>query len=219
MATVRGMDGSLHVGGVIFTVAQPVTDGAVSSGANAVTVVAGMLRGIIMGGDTFTVTVPSGAADNTLYTVDALSGGRIAGDTIDLTFTPGASRAWPDGTEVDFAVHEVAQVRSWSAAVSRERLDASFMGLTSKAYRLGQLDWTGNMEVLLDYESSEQGGLIDKLLANVDTSVTATFRAESGKQFYGDIFVSGGDVTNEISSLVSMSLEFQGTSLLEIDWS
>ena len=93
------------------------------------------------------------------------------------------------------------------------------MGLTSKAYRLGQLDWTGNMEVLLDYESSEQGGLIDKLLANVDTSVTATFRAESGKQFYGDIFVSGGDVTNEISSLVSMSLEFQGTSLLEIDWS
>ena len=224
MATFRGQDGSVHIGGVIFTLDQPVTNGAVSSGDDTVTVHAGAgkdLRGVILSGDTFTV-----AAATTVYTVDTITttppgkntDGAIVNDTITFDFTPDAAATWATASDVYFAAHSVAQIKSWSATVTREKLDASYMGLASKQYRLGQIDWNGNAEVLFDYGDPYQKKVMDLLLANTDVPATLTLRADDGKQFYGKMFISGGDVTNETNALAMFSVEFQGTSALRVDW-
>lgn len=84
----------------------------------------------------------------------------------------------------------VANVTQWSLTAPREKLDASVMGDSSKTYKLGMKDWSGQVTCRFDYgDTTGQKAILDAALAASPTALAFEFVTESsGTTFSGSAY-------------------------------
>lgn len=211
MTTLRGLDGMMALGG--YLIGSILVDGAVSALGTSVNFKSsGTLVGVSGPGDTFTV----GA--NT-YTVTSTWIVASTNTVVGVTFTPGAVGGFTDGAAVTYAVNSVANVRQWQATPTFAVLDTTVMRNYWDTCRTGRSHWTGEMDVLLDYDDPFQKILIDKILTNsppLGTTAAILLNATYGlvRNFYGAAQLKQLQFSSSIENVVMVKAMFEGNGRL-----
>lgn len=216
MATHRGMDGALVLGGILD--GSPLVNGALAQGATSMNIDAGSLNGVVFAGDKFTLAGESGSPQHTVTGGPYVaSGNAITG----ITFTPPiATGGVADNAAVTFVANSVAQILSWEMGAERDVLDASTMGDKWRKVVGGMARWSGEAEALLDYGDAKQKELIDKIATASPASADAglILRAGTTKQFYGSALLTGFRVVGDTGTLFRVSFQFSGSGSVLPNW-
>jgi len=218
MSTFRGIDGEVHIGGVIST-GSPQTKGAVAEGATSATLDGGgaAMQGVVVPGDKFTV-----AGDATEYTV--VTGGAVGASVaneVAITFTPSVQLVggWLDNSSVTFVNNQAVQARGWSADIVREMLEDSVLGDEGKTYEPEQVNWTGEITALFDYANQEQKDLFDAIVGSSPSELGVTLVTDLNKQtVFGQIRPNSVSDRSNKGELAIATFGFQGQGLPAINW-
>lgn len=125
-----------------------------------------------------------------------------------------------DGS-VTFATNVVAEVKSWSAQVTGEVLDTTSMGLKWRTVKGGVAQWNGQMVAQLDYgDTLGQKAMIDKLIQTTPDSVgaAAELLVNTGKKLSGTILITNIAITQQLGSIVEVTIGFEGSGQPTIAW-
>lgn len=116
------------------------------------------------------------------------------------------------GTDSGGASTAVANVRSWTVDHTKDVIETSKMGDSSRNYISGLHSFTGSMEVI--YDSTETGATVFDT-ANDSALHVEFFPATTGGQKYeGDVIVTSVSRTASFDDLVTATVSFQGTGPL-----
>jgi len=116
------------------------------------------------------------------------------------------------GTDSGGASTAVANVRSWTVDHTKDVLESTKMGDSSRFYISGLHSFTGTMEVI--YDSSESGATV------FDPANDATLHVEffptttGGQKYEGDVIVTSVSRTASFDDLVTATVSFTGTGPL-----
>src|SRR4051812_10958269 len=111
MATLRGMDGFLSLGGILVASAGPLVNGALIAAAQTLNLDGTALTGVVAPGDTFTL---AGEAGTPVHTVTGGFYIAAANAITGLTFTPGiAGGGVADNAAITFTSNAVGEARLW----------------------------------------------------------------------------------------------------------
>lgn len=208
----RGADGRVAQGGDI--VGSPLVQGAVVQGASQATFDGAGFKGVFLAGDTFTV-----AGDAQQYTVSADA--VVAAGVVTVQFTPAVVPAggWADNAAVSVASNKVAGVTAWELSPAREEIETTEMGAAAKTFTRDIPEWTGSINVMLDYGDPEQAALIDAVRdGSASDDLAVTLVAKDGRMFYGAAQVTAGGIASERGALVNATLGVRGSGLLHTNW-
>ena len=210
--TFQGFNGLLVAGGIQD--GAPRLNGALASAAATLALDdngAGTLTGVILGGDTFTI---SGETGSPTHTVTAGATFTIASASCtSITFTPAiATGGVADNATITFTSNSVAQVTRWDMAVRQPMLDRTTLGDKWRRFKGGLASWTGTAEALLDYADPNQAKLIDRLVTATPASTPSgmVLRLTTSKQWYGYAYLSRGRVMVQKDALVRIAFDFTG---------
>lgn len=209
MSTYRGLDGGVSLGGIVQ--GAPLVQGAVAASATSMTIDGSPLTGVVIPGDTFTVS-----GDATVYTV--VTGGAIASNALALTFSPGSTAGFADNAAVTFAANSMGEIKSWTLSATRDLLEDTAMGDASKTYKAGLNQMSGTVGCHLDYGDAEQAEFIDDVVASGAATLGLTLIASDGKQFWGQVAASGFNVSSDLTAIVGVSFNWQSSTPFAIDW-
>jgi hypothetical protein len=225
MATFRGVDGFLAVGGGHLQAnAAPKLAQAENAGATTVILNASVsLVGVVMAGDTFTIAGEAGSPVHTVSGGPYLASGNSVGP---ITFSPQiAAGGVAQNAVVTIAATSIAEARLWTLTSGVDVLETTKFGTAGwKEFRGGLAEWSGTGEAHLDYGDLKQKALIDKLSgANPsDTANAAVFgvlpSATVLKQFYGSMTLTQMQLGANVNDLVRVTFQFRGVGAINIDW-
>jgi hypothetical protein len=212
MTTYRGMDGFVSLGGYVAGALRVAS--AVDEGGTQVTLTGTpLLSGVVLAGDTFTVTGVSGT-----YTSQStvLAASNSLGP---VAFSPAApAGGFPAGAAVLFASSSVAQTRQWSATPTLQILETTVQGATHRTRRTGLVEWEGTFEALFDYGDPQQASLLDRYTAAKPSGVVAgvsfSVSPDGPVVLYGAAVLTTLAITSPGQELVSVTVTFQSTSQL-----
>ena len=209
MATYRGLDGGVALGGIVD--GSPLVQGTVSAAATSMTIDATTLTGIVIPGDTFTVS-----GDATVYTV--VTGGAIASNELAITFTPGSDAGFADNAAVTFTANAMGEIKAWTLNATRDLLEDTAMGDTAKTYKVGLNQMSGTVECHMDYGDTRQAEFIDDAIASGSAVLGLTLVVADGKQFWGQVRASGFSVPTDMSTITPVSFTWQSSIPFAINW-
>ena len=221
MATYRGMDGYLALGGYIVGTANPRVTAARTAGDTTLTVGATVtLYGVIMPGDTFTL---GGEAGSPVHTVTGAAPYVSAANTIGpITFsTVIAAGGTLINATFNLASSSIANAKMHEITTALEVMDASVFSTTWKNFVGGIGSWTGRGEAWLDYGDPPQKEFLDALVAAQATASGVIFgiNPTAGvKQFYGLAIFTGATVGAQIGALISVTFTFTGSGTILPNW-
>lgn len=214
----RGMEGFLVLGGYLVGSSIAV-NGVVLAGASTVNIDGVPLTGVILPGDTFTVTGVAGTYTVTNTTALLAAGNAIAG----ITFTPVAPvGGFPNLATFLLTANAVANMRQWMATSNLAILDKTVMGEFWNTCVGGLGSWAGSFRALLDYADPRQAVLVDAILAATPVGqLSGLFFGVQGGQprgLYGAPLFSGLSIESQLTDLVMISGTFTGTDALLTVW-
>lgn len=218
MATLRGLEGFLVLGGYLVGTTIAV-NGTVLAGAATVSIDGSPLTGVILPGDTFTVTGVLGT-----YTVTNVSALLAAGNAITgITFSPVAPvGGFPDNAVFILTANAVANMRQWMATSNLAILDKTVMGEYWNTCVGGLGSWTGSFRALLDYGDPRQAVLVNAIMAGTPVGQLSGlfFGVQGGvaRGLYGAPLVSSLSIESQLTDLVMVSGNFAGTDKLLTIW-
>jgi len=110
----------------------------------------------------------------------------------------------------------IAQVRSWTVEHTKDVIEDTVMGDAARTYKSGLHQFTGSMEVVYD---DGHTGASDAFNPSVDTDLFIEFfpNTSSGEKFTGKVIVTSVSRTASYDDLVSATVSFQGTGVLDIE--
>jgi predicted secreted protein len=105
----------------------------------------------------------------------------------------------------------IAEVRSWTVEHTKEVIENTAMGDTSRTYLNGLIDFTGSMEVIYDTGHTVATKAFspesnDDLFVDFVTSTTA-----GSQKFSGQVIVTSVSRTASYDDLITATVNFQGT--------
>lgn len=105
----------------------------------------------------------------------------------------------------------IAEVRSWTVEHTKEVIENTSMGDTSRTYLDGLLDFTGSMEVIYDTGHTAATKAFspeskDDLFVDFITST-----AVGSQKFSGQVIVTSVSRTASYDDLITATVNFQGT--------
>lgn len=105
----------------------------------------------------------------------------------------------------------IAEVRSWTVEHTKEVIENTSMGDTSRTYLDGLLDFTGSMEVIYDTGHTAATKAFspeskDDLFVDFITST-----ASGSQKFSGQVIVTSVSRTASYDDLITATVNFQGT--------
>jgi len=105
----------------------------------------------------------------------------------------------------------IAEVRSWTVEHTKEVIEDTSMGDTSRSYLQGLEDFTGTMEVIYDTGHTAATKAFspesrDDLFVDFVTASTA-----SSQKFSGQVIVTSVSRTASFDDLITATVNFQGT--------
>lgn len=221
MATVRGQDGLLILGGKLQ--GAPLVAGAVASAAATVSVDGSQLYGLVAVGDIFVVDGDGINRTVTGSVVRAASTNAVSA----ITFTPSATAGFGNNVTVTFNSNSIGELTRWSIdSVEQELIEDTVKGDTTKTYKGGYVNWNGSAAARLDYGDTKQAELIDMLASGSPDGTIATlmFVVEDVtlgdlKHLYGSAYLTSFSITSpEGSSIVEVTFAFTGVGDLSTDW-
>ena len=218
MTTYRGMRGHLVIGGYIVG-ASIAVDGVVSAGGSSVDIDGTALTGVILPGDTFTVTGVSGTYTVTNTSALVASSNAIAG----ITFTPVApAGGFPDDAAFLLTSNSVLNMREWNITITGEILDTTVMGDFWHTCKGGLATYSGALMALFDYDDPVQAALVDQIAtSNPSLQMTGFFAGIQGgaaKGFYGAPLLSNMSVESPLRDIVIVRAGITGNAELLIVW-
>jgi predicted secreted protein len=105
----------------------------------------------------------------------------------------------------------IAEVRSWTVEHTKEVIENTAMGDTSRTYLNGLLDFTGSMEVIYDTGHTAATKAFSPE-SNDDLFVDFITSTASGSQkFSGQVIVTSVSRTASYDDLITATVNFQGT--------
>ena len=110
-------------------------------------------------------------------------------------------------------VAAVTATRSWSLSISKDTLDCTAQGATSRSYVGGFIDGSGSVELLYTASSGDETAeLINDVLTTEDDG-TAKFElfldTSTSKKLTFDGIVTGAEFGTSVGDLVSVTVNFQ----------
>lgn len=224
MATLRGQDGFLALGGVLsgqptIRLTAALTAGATTLGLNSAT----KLVGVLAAGDTFTI---AGEAGSPVHTV---TGGpfypAVANAIAGVTFTPAiAAGGVAINAAVTIASSAIVNARLWNLVATMDTLDGTTLGSAWKIVQGGAAGWSGSCEFFLDRSDPEQVLLLDAAAAGGSVPVVAfglkvgTPAAAEAKFFYAGAVLGAFQIGANQGALVAVSATLTGTGALLPQW-
>jgi len=105
----------------------------------------------------------------------------------------------------------IAEIRSWTVEHTKEVIENTSMGATSRKYLQGLLDFTGSMEVIYDTGHTAATKAFSPE-SNDDLFVDFITSSSSGSQkFSGQVIVTSVSRTASYDDLITATVNFQGT--------
>lgn len=222
MATFRGLEGFLALGGVLSGAgAPPKLNGALIAGATTMAIDGNgaALNGVVVVGDTFTIAGEAGSPTHTVTgtTFRVAVANAIAGITFS---TPVAAGGAADNAVVTFTSNSVAEAKAHTVNAQQEALDTTSFGLRWRTVKGGRASWNGTGVCWLDKGDPEQSGLIDKIVAATPNLVVdgVLFGTNVGKQWYASASFSGFQVTVDQGSIIEVTFNFEGSGQMLPNW-
>ena len=214
MATLRGQDGLIALGG--YVIGTVLVDGAVAASGTTVNFKSsGTLIGVSAPGDTFVV----GA--NT-YTVTSSFIVAATNQLTGVTFTPGAIGGFSDNAAVTYNLASLGQVRQWSMDVSLQTLETTVMRDTFHGYRTGLVGWKGQGEALFDRDDPQQGALLALITGATPVGTVASLlfglQAGAARDFYGGAILTNMRVRSQIGALVSVTFDWESNDVARLTY-
>jgi len=110
----------------------------------------------------------------------------------------------------------IAEVRSWTVEHTKDVIEDTVMGDAARTYKSGLHQFTGSMEVVYD---DGHTGASDAFNPSVDTDLFIEFlpNTSSGEKFTGKVIVTSVSRTASYDDLVTATVSFQGTGVLDIE--
>jgi hypothetical protein len=215
MATQRGQDGLLILGGEV--VGSPLARTVYATSVTVIAVTGGgsTLTGVLMVGDIFSI------AGGTSYTVttSAIVAGTNAFSNI--AFTPAIATAIASSAAVSFQTHSVAELKAWTLDSLIETVEDTVKGDKHKTYVGALAGHSGTASALLDGADTYQAALLNKIATASPDGTTAAlaFRIASGKLLYGAAVLSNFAIASpEGSALVTINFSFQINGRLTLEY-
>ena len=107
----------------------------------------------------------------------------------------------------------VVGTRSWSLSITKETLDVTDHGDTSRAFVGSLISGSGTVELVYDPDASEQPGFIEDVLTTSDTAdatfelfTTGTTSGSDSVSFAG--IITDMEITSTVGELVVVSCNF-----------
>lgn len=117
----------------------------------------------------------------------------------------------------------ITELQRWEVDPSRPYLRDDAIGDSARTGTLDIPEWSGTLQLNLDYGDAQQATLIDVLLANTAPPTIAFVGLVDGtggtKQLSGNIIPLNASIVAEKGSLVTVEIPFNGDGVLSISWS
>lgn len=114
---------------------------------------------------------------------------------------------------------QVAEVRSWTVEHTKDVVEDTVMGDGARTYKAGLHQFTGTMEVVYDSTHSSNATYGDAFRPDADGALYVEFypSTASGEKYTGQILVTSVSRSASFDDLVTASVSFQGTGVLDIE--
>lgn len=116
----------------------------------------------------------------------------------------------------------IGELQRWEVNPSRPYLRDDAIGDTARTGKLDTPEWSGSLQLNLDYDDAQQATLIDVLLVNAAVPTIAFVGLVDGtggtKQMSGNIVPLNASITAERGSLVTVEIPFNGDGQLSFSW-
>lgn len=112
----------------------------------------------------------------------------------------------------------VAEVRSWTVEHSKDVIEDTVMGDEARTYKAGLHQFTGSMEVVYDSTHSSNATNGDVFRPDMDDPLYVEFYPDTttGEKYTGQILVTSVSRSASYDDLVTATVNFQGTGVLDI---
>jgi len=109
----------------------------------------------------------------------------------------------------------IAEVRSWTVEHSKDVVEDTVMGDAARTYKSGLHQFTGSMEVIYDdgHTAASNAFRPDN---DGDLYIEFYPSASAGEKFTGKVIVTSVSRTASFDSLVTATVNFQGTGALDV---
>ncbi len=114
---------------------------------------------------------------------------------------------------------QVAEVRSWTVEHTKDVVEDTVMGDGARTYKAGLHQFTGTMEVVYDSAHSSNATYGDAFRPDADGALYVEFypSTASGEKYTGQVLVTSVSRSASFDDLVTASVSFQGTGVLDIE--
>lgn len=114
---------------------------------------------------------------------------------------------------------QVAEVRSWTVEHTKDVVEDTVMGDAARTYKAGLHQFTGTMEVVYDSGHSGNATYGNAFRPDNDSALYVEFypSTASGEKYTGQVLVTSVSRSASYDDLVTASVSFQGTGVLDIE--
>tara|TARA_Y200000002_G_C22595947_1_gene627337 strand:- start:107 stop:511 length:405 start_codon:yes stop_codon:yes gene_type:complete len=117
------------------------------------------------------------------------------------------------GSDSGSAGTQVAEVRSWTVEHTKDVIEDTAMGDAARTYLSGLHQFTGTMECLYDTAQTATVAVFDP--ASDSQIEVEFFPAATGVKYIGKVIVTSVSRTASFDDLVTATVSFQGTGVLQ----
>jgi hypothetical protein len=114
---------------------------------------------------------------------------------------------------------QVAEVRSWTVEHTKDVVEDTVMGDGARTYKAGLHQFTGTMEVVYDSAHASNATYGDAFRPDADGALYVEFypSTASGEKYTGQVLVTSVSRSASFDDLITASVSFQGTGVLDIE--
>lgn len=112
----------------------------------------------------------------------------------------------------------VAEVRSWTVEHTKDVIEDTVMGDEARTFKSGLHQFSGSMEVVYDSAHSSNASYGDAFRPDMDDPLYVEFypNTTSGEKYTGQVIVTSVSRSASYDDLVTATVNFQGTGVLDI---
>ena len=112
----------------------------------------------------------------------------------------------------------VAEVRSWTVEHTKDVVEDTVMGNEARTYKAGLHQFSGSMEVVYDSTHSGDATYGDAFRPDMDDALYVEFypNTTSGEKYTGQVLVTSVSRSASYDDLITATVNFQGTGVLDI---
>lgn len=222
MATFKGVNGFLALGGYLQGVANVLVNGSKAQGQTVISLDAvTTLQGVVHTGDQFTIAGETGAPVHTVTGGPWLA---AANAIANMSFTTAiATGGVADNAVVTMLSNAIVQASLWNVTSTANIFDVSaFQNGGWKQQAVGMVGWTADGECWLDENDARQMEVITAMSgANPNAVLSGTVFGISGltsavREFYGAALLTNMAWNVPASGLVKMTFQMTGSGALAI---